>query len=198
MKLIIFTLFVILSVESTSGMGRKATPKPSQKVTLSKTFPTLEVSRTGLIKDGEAGIYVTSIINHTKNEKKHLQRALKKVREVLASSCFETKMTSRKLRKTNGLTNAEVITDLRSKAVEVEFEMYSKWLSKVKGYTYPSTNRIWTNRKFHNGSTDCNKGSNLLHEISHKMGYGHSFKPNKLRPYSVPYSLNWVMKECCK
>lgn len=210
MKNLILILVFLFSAQAVFSMGGKSSKKPSKPATptvegiKSKTFPELTVEKTGLIKGGKAGIYVVDIVNHNSKEKAHLQRALNKVREVMASKCFEEKLLQRvepnkdRMRQTNGLTNAEVIKDLRSKAVEVRFEMYSKWYSKVKGYTYPSTNKIWTNRKFHNGSTDCNKGSNALHEISHKMGYGHAFKANNLRPYTVPYSLNWVMSQCCK
>jgi hypothetical protein len=125
-----------------------------------------------------------------------LKLAEKKVNEVLCSPCFADFMLKRKLINTKGKSNTQVINDLRSTPLTVPAEIYYAD-NRVVGYRQPPSPVIHSNGKFAWGSTPCNRGSNLIHEWSHVRGYGHSFKPTKSRPYSVPYSLNAVMRACC-
>ena len=106
-------------------------------------------------------------------------------------------MLARQLQDTHK-KSAEVVQDLRTRTVEIHLVTYYKRFSKVHGYTYPDVNKIWLNRKYHSGASLCSEASNLAHELSHKLGYGHSFKATQSRPYSVPYSINAGFTKCCK
>jgi hypothetical protein len=76
--------------------------------------------------------------------------------------------------------------------------MSYKRFSKLAGYTEPGANWIKLNRKYHSGASICSEASNLKHELSHKVKYGHDYKATQTRPYSVPYSINAAFKKCCK
>jgi hypothetical protein len=116
---------------------------------------------------------------------------------MVAGPCFEDFLLKRKMISTNGKTNRQVIDHIRAADLEVPVVMYYK-NNRVVGYRQPPKPTIYTNRKFHAGTTPCNAGSNLFHEWSHTLGYGHTYKATSVRPYSVPYSLNAVTKACCK
>lgn len=142
-------------------------------------------------------VVYSPLYNHTKQEKEMVGIAQELSNDLLNSSCFEKFMLDRKLIQTNGLTRKQVVDDLKSKDLAVPVHMYHKMASKVVGYREPPLPDVYTNRKFHNGSTACARGSNLLHEWSHTAGYGHDFKATRRRPRSVPYSINAAFKVCC-
>lgn len=141
---------------------------------------------------------VSKFINHTAKEQIKNETAIKKIRETAAGECFKKEWLQRKLIQTNSKSNLQVLDSLLAADVSIELEMYKSRISRVNGYTYDSTKRIWLNRKYHDSYGPCSVANNLFHELSHKIGYKHDFKPNKERPFSVPYSINSVMEICCK
>lgn len=142
-------------------------------------------------------IDVVKFINHTGSEIARNKAAIVKINEVSKSECFKSFMIERKLIDTNGLNNIQVVEKLLSTPVILELEMYKKAFSKVNGYTYSTTKRIWLNRKYHNYYGVCSVANNLAHEISHKQGFGHDFKASTSRAFSVPYSINLAFSKCC-
>jgi len=142
-------------------------------------------------------VNVTKLRNFTKKEEIKLHKYIKVMNETIASKCFFNFINSRKIIKTNSLKNSEVINMLRTYNVKIELEMYYKRWSKVSGYTEPNVSWIKLNRKFHTGASLCSEASNLAHELSHKLGFGHSYRATKQRPFSVPYSINEGFKKCC-
>jgi len=137
-----------------------------------------------------------------------LKEAVKKVNETVASQCFEDFIIDRAIKKpgqkyslhtTNGKTAKQVVDDLRSGTAKIRLQYYTS-RKGVIGYTYPNTDKIWTNWRFYAGATACNRASNLGHEGSHKapFKYGHAFKATYSRPWSVPYTINAAFKACCK
>lgn len=140
---------------------------------------------------------VAKFVNHTAAEKTRNEKAILKIRETAVGECFKNEWLKRKLIQTNQKSNQQVLETLLAADVSIELEMYKSW-KKVNGYTYPSSKRIWLNRKYHNTYGPCSVANNLFHEISHKLGFTHDYNPNKERPYSVPYSINAVMEVCCK
>lgn len=74
---------------------------------------------------------------------------------------------------------------------------YSKYVSTV-GYTYPKDLVVHTNWKYHKNYHPCRIASNLGHEWTHKMGFGHDSKNNSNRPFSVPYAHNTIIESLCE
>lgn len=143
-------------------------------------------------------VKVLSIRNFTEAEKTKLNKYIPVMNNTVASKCFKDFMVERNLHTTQNKSNEEVVKHLRTSQVEIHLITYYKPWSKVAGYTYPNTNKIWLNRKFHAGASLCSEASNLAHELSHKLGYTHSYKATQSRPFSVPYSINAAFKACCK
>jgi hypothetical protein len=169
MKFILITIFALLISSCT-------------------TSPVLQNSAININKENK-------IIANAKDTEK-IKLALDKRIEVQNSQCFKDFMLNRQLIDTN-LSNEQVLSEL-NKEVYFEIETYYKRYSKVYGYTYPDTPRIWINKKYFDGATICNVASNLNHEISHKQGFTHSYKATRSRPYSVPYSINAAYEVCCE
>lgn len=104
----------------------------------------------------------------------------------------------------NGMTNEEIYEAIMDAAetlipeidneMDIDVTMYYKRSSTV-GYTYPDTTRTWVNSRFFNGYTSGQVASNLTHEWTHKIGFGHSYYNNASRPYSVPYAIGGIIEE---
>jgi hypothetical protein len=176
------------------GGKRKVEPEPTPISSPSSSVdpvPMPTVTETPLY-----GIRFKPIKGHTQKDLERVKSAEAKINAMVKSECFEKFLLARPMIQTEGRTNAEVIAHLRQANLEVPVVMYYK-NNRVVGYRQPPSPTIYTNRKFHAGTTPCNAGSNLFHEWSHSLVYGHSFKATRSRPYSVPYSLNAVVSKCC-
>jgi len=136
--------------------------------------------------------------NYSAKDLSGLLKAEDKIEDTVSSQCFENFMVGRKLIQTGGRTEAQVVDHLRSLTGKVPVTMYYK-NNSVVGYRNTGSPIVYTNLKFHAGTTPCNRASNLAHEaLGHVLGkYSHDYKASKSRPYSVPYSLNAAFKACC-
>ncbi len=134
--------------------------------------------------------------NYTKSELEVLVISEALANGLVKSQCFSGLMESRRLIDTNGKTPKEVVDHIRTSKLTVPVTMYYS-NNNIVGYRAPPSLTVYTNRKFHAGATACSRASNLTHEWSHSLGYGHSFKATLSRPRSVPYSINAAFKECC-
>lgn len=189
MKNVIILIAALISLNA-CAMGGKPAPKPVELVKVE--VPQTSVSSVDLVT-------VTKFTGFYKSEIEKAWKYIPKMNETIGSKCFEDFFVAReKLHSTNGKSAKEVVKHLRSSNVKIELITYYKKWSKVAGYTYPNVNKIWLNRKYHAGASLCSEGSNLAHELSHKIGYGHDYKATVNRPYSVPYSINAAFKVCCK
>lgn len=139
------------------------------------------------------GITIHSMKNYTIKEQGNAREAEKKIVQVVSSECFGSFIKKSALTETNGKTNDQVLDSIRKANASLDLVMYSKWYSKVVGYTYGGTT-IYTNRKFHAGATSCNVASNIVHEVAHVIGYSHY----KAWGSSVPYQINRAFEACCK
>jgi hypothetical protein len=167
--------------------------KPTKELT-----PVIDETILTVDKKVKSFVNVTKYTNFTEKEKVKASKYIPVMDAVINSKCFMDNMVMRELKKTNGKTNKEVVEHLRTSTVDIELIMYYKRFSKVAGYTKPSVNKIWLNRKYHSGASNCSEASNLAHELSHKIKYGHDYKATIDRPLSVPYSINAAFKSCCK
>lgn len=63
------------------------------------------------------------------------------------------------------------------------------------GYTYPSKQQIWVNKKFFVKNTLGKVAGNLAHEWCHKLGFKHDKSRTARRKYSVPYAVGYIVKD---
>lgn len=144
-------------------------------------------------------ISITAFVNHTTMEIAKNTQASQKVETTILSQCFEKEILASCLdeNQSNGLTKKQVLNLVRSSKVTIDLEMYKSWRGTI-GYTYEGVNKIWMNRKFHNGFNVCESAANLAHEaVGHQNGFKHDMKATKRRPCSVPYVLGSVVTKCC-
>lgn len=143
-------------------------------------------------------ITISAFVNHTSKEVDANSIAANKVEQTLNSECFSSELFKSELdmKQTNGLTKIELIHLIRSSKTNIELEMYKSWKNTV-GYTYASGDKIWMNRKFHDSFSECQKASNIGHELTHKLGMTHDLKVTKRRPFSVPYIVGSIIQKCC-
>lgn len=175
-------LFVLITTACFAG-GRKSTKPVVNEIVVNT------VHKADLVN-------VLSTKGFTDKEKLKLEKYIPVMNNTIASKCFEDFMSNRNVHTTNGKSIKQVVADLRTKKVDINLVTYYK-NNRTKGYTYPNSTTIWLNRKFHKGASYCSEASNLAHELSHKIGYGHSFKASRSRPYTVPYSINAAFTVCC-
>lgn len=143
---------------------------------------------------------IGAFVNHSAYEIEKNTQAAQKVETTILSQCFEKELLASCLdeKQSNGLTKKEVLNFVRSSKVKIDLEMYRSWRGVV-GYTYDGVNKIWMNRKFHNGFNVCEAAANLAHEaVGHKNNFKHDFNVTKRRPCSVPYILGTVVTKCCE
>lgn len=100
------------------------------------------------------------------------------------------------------MTGKEVLMPQKDYIMNIDITLYrsrNPW-SKVKGYTKKSTMRIWINKKFFRKKswTAVDTAGNLAHEWVHKMGFGHAYKHNPDRPFTVPYAVGRIVGEVAR
>lgn len=67
--------------------------------------------------------------------------------------------------------------------------------SKVVGYTYPNTDKIWVNKKYIEKYTYAEIANNAIHEWLHKAGFDHSYYKTPDRIHSVPYAIGELVEK---
>jgi hypothetical protein len=136
--------------------------------------------------------------------------AVEKIKVVINSIEFKERVLNHTYNKektfvdNNDLTNAQVYQKIMDgkedlipeidNEMDVDVTMYYKRSSTV-GYTYPNTTKTWVNSRFFNGYTHGQVASNVVHEWTHKIGFGHAYRSNSSRPYSVPYAVGSIIEE---
>lgn len=139
---------------------------------------------------------VEKCTNCTDEEWEFIKQAIVKTNETVETTCFQSLMLKRELIQTLGRTNEQVVKSLVGADVKIDVEMYYT-LKRVLGYTYEGVNMEWINRRYMLSWNKCDLASLLSHETSHKIGYDHDYYYSDARNYSVPYSINVAIEECC-
>lgn len=148
--------------------------------------------------------------NFNEEQDTKVREVLKRVKLVINSLEFKEKILNHEFQgeKTfvdnNGLTNEQVYETIMKgeedlvpgvdHTMNLTLSMYYKYGSTV-GYTYPDTMKIWINSRFFNGYTFGQAGGNIVHEWTHKLGFGHSYYNDYARPYSVPYAIGTIIED---
>lgn len=95
-------------------------------------------------------------------------------------------------------TPAKVYETLTAKPWQIEYIIkYRRFSTSTIGYTYPSVSWVAIYADKFRSMADCQIAANVAHEYSHKLGYTHSMKWTKDRPYSVPYGLGAIVEGLC-
>lgn len=143
----------------------------------------------------------------TPRELEHLGTDERGINEIIQSPCFSYYFTEKrsKLLRTNGRSRLQVVEHIRASLPTVTVTYYRK-SGNVHGYRNPASktcgpkcastihlNRYFTDR----WKEPCPRMGLKGHETLHVLGYGHDYKRTPERPFSVPYSFNAMMNECC-
>lgn len=187
--------FILMNISSCTPAIKKEASLESDPdpVTLTSSPQTDEAKTAGSVifsVDGSA----------TATERALISQASDKVRETVASQCFQDFISKRPMIQTNGKTPSEVASHVRSLTGIITVSMYFKKWSSAVAYRQPPEMKINLNRSFFTArKTPCEWASTMAHEgLGHALGsYEHSFKPTKDRDLSVPYSLNRAFELCC-
>lgn len=148
-------------------------------------------------------------VNYNESQLKKLEEAKSIIEKIMNSKEYREAVEGysfngqKKFDQSLDLSNDAIYTKLIGGAEELKpdvdntmnlkVQMYYK-LGKVVGYTYPGSLVVYTNSRFHNNFTPCRVASNLVHEWTHKMGFGHRSAKDK---DSVPYAHNKIVESLC-
>ena len=142
---------------------------------------------------------VTNLDQMHEWDAERIRFALEGINRILVSPMFEAEWLQAKLTETEGLNNRQVYDRIvgadalspldKVGVLDVEVILYRKAWSKVVGYTFFNAVTIWVNRKFFGGPE--NIASNLLHESTHQLGFGHAGH----WATTVPYTANRIVEK---
>ena len=137
----------------------------------------------------EAAVYIKRIMNSQDFKDKVLNFTYNKKKQFVDNE----KMTNAEVYN-HLIGGAEALRPTLNYQMDLTVVCYTNNFVRTVGYTYPSENKIWVNMKYHNAYPATQVASNLVHEWSHKMGFGHAVNWSTSRDYSVPYGLNTIVE----
>lgn len=140
------------------------------------------------------------------SEKKIIEKMSSIIDETVHSECFKDFILKTRIIQTNGRTNQQVLDHILSLRGEVPVSMYyrcyGRWpCTSAVAFRAPPKVEINMNRAYFTEKLSlCEWASTVGHEgLAHALGnYEHSFKWNKDRDFSVPYTINRGFEACCK
>jgi hypothetical protein len=156
--------------------------------------------------------------NFTDSDKTKVFKAVEILEKVMNSNEFKQRVQNftfqgeTRFHQNNGMSNEQIYQHLMTgeedlipgvdRTMNFDLTLYrskNPW-SKVKGYTKPDTIRIWMNKKFFRKTswTAIDVAGNMAHEWVHKMGFGHDYRHNADRPYSVPYAIGYIVGDVAR
>lgn len=146
----------------------------------------------------------------TSSQEAKIQKAEYKIRKVIGSEAFRTKVLNftyngkKQFNNNNGLTNSQIYTKIlngmenflksNNNAMDLNIKVYYENSSTV-GYTTTTSSYINMNQKFFNTYTSNQVTRNMMHEWLHKIGFGHAVSYSTSRDYSVPYAIGKIMEQ---
>ena len=149
-----------------------------------------------------------TLVNFDRDQEEKMNTAIEILKLVIATDEFREQILNHTYNgaKTfvdnGGLSNAQIyqvildgaerLNGLRNNKMDVEVELYYE-SNNIVGYTYPSTPRIWVNKKYFTSYTAAGVAHNLIHEWLHKLGFDHAATWSISRDYSVPYAIGNIV-----
>ena len=205
----LFLLFTLISCGK-SGGGGSSSDKAQNKSDISDSSDTTEISADAPVPDLALTWDVNvSFVNFTRAQENKVLDAVDLIKQVVASEQFKKKILNftykgkKAFIDNNGLTNSQIYKKIleaseklvpgKNNTMDITLETYYVD-ANVIGYTMPSINKIYMNRKYFNNFTPVQISSNMVHEWLHKLGFGHDYESTPTRPYSVPYAVGYIVK----
>ncbi len=152
---------------------------------------------------------LVSLVNFDVSERTKVENATDLVKKIIMSQEFKDAVVNhiyngqKTFVDNSGLTNLQVYDRIiigaeklfpeKNFRLDVQIELYYEESSTI-GYTYPSTPRIWMNRKFFSRYTSYQVAGNLTHEWLHKLGFTHAVSDTDSRSFSVPYAVGYIVR----
>lgn len=144
-------------------------------------------------------------------ERNKILEAIRQIKEIIRTHKFKNRVTQFKYKgeyqfnQNEGLSNKEIYQKILDGAEEfgknqidhsmdIELELFEGH-SKIVGYTYPNTKRIWINRNHLSRFKTHQVANNLMHEWMHKLGFNHDIKWSTDRDFSVPYAIGYIFED---
>lgn len=93
------------------------------------------------------------------------------------------------------MEGSEILDPVKDHELDIFIDDFFS-MKRIIGYTKRNIKTIFVNTRFFDKRHRCLIGSNILHEASHKLGFGHDFRSTPDRPFSVSYQLNGIYETC--
>lgn len=200
-----FYLFLLLALISCGKSGGGGSSNNSQEqsdigeISASTPVPNMAITWDANVQ----------FVNFTTEQENKVMDAVDLIKQVIASDAFKNKILNYTYKgkkafiDNNGLSNAQIYQKIlegsenlnpgKNNTMDITVETYYVD-ANVIGYTLPSINKIYMNRKYFNNFTPVQISANMVHEWLHKLGFGHDYEATATRPYSVPYAVGYIVK----
>lgn len=199
-KLIQLLLLVSLTLTSCSSIDwKKITTKDNGNIEVVEPIETpiegVEEVEIEDVTEDKNTLKVISFTDFNKKQLGHFWLASAAMDKAINSQCYEDYILGARLYNNKLELRSETIKTIRGKKPALKFVMYYANNSTV-GYTYPKSDTIWMNKKFHDNYSVASSSANLGHEIAHKLGYTHDFNRTAIRQYQFPYVHGAAIRKC--
>ena len=153
------------------------------------------------------------LMNFTKSEKTKVIKAVDLIKQVVASEEFKQEVLNHTYEgrlafaDNKGFTNEEIYQRIIEASEKlspgVDYTMDITLVAFFKdavtvGYTVTNSPKIFMNRKFFGKQKAEAVTANIVHEWLHKIGFQHDVSATASRPFSVPYSVGYIVRRLAK
>ena len=210
MKIILFALFSVLSLNALAHIDAEGSSTPKMR------FASSELGFADTVPTQFLQVLPGQIKGFTsyQSELAKMKQAFSDIETVVNSNEFKEKVINylgkdgkRSYLRNNGLTNEQVYEAIMAGKEliggeqtpgEMNFDVtrYMKFWSKVIGYTEPGkSNTMYVHGKFYKKFSPAEISGNITHEWLHLCGFYHGSAADH---DSVPYAVGYIMRDLAK
>jgi len=201
-----FILLLVLFISSCSEYKKVEKVSSGNVIETEVPEPTEKIETVQIVEVGEDNklVQVKNFTGFNDKQKENFWVYATKLNQTVNSQCYENYISNFEnynknklpILRTKGLSRSELVIAMRGEKPILRFELYESNNSTI-GYTYPTSDKIWFNWKFHKNYTYCQSAANLGHEISHKLDFGHDYNNTATRWRQFPYAHGSAISYCC-